>query len=108
MMLESTEMLEPTATDGAPAGPQWCELVGEVVVLDLRSPFVCVGKLVCLAGEFLVLDAADLHDLRDTSTTRERYVRDCFQHGVTPNRRRAWVNLRELVSVSRLADVIVE
>ena len=50
------------------------ELVGQDVVIDMKSPFVCLGKLVRLGEHFLELRDADLHDLRDTATSRENYV----------------------------------
>ena len=50
------------------------ELIGRVVVVDMRSTFVCLGKLQRLDNDFLELHNADMHDLRDTQTTRERYV----------------------------------
>lgn len=86
--------------------PPWGELVGQAVVLDLASPFVYVGRLAGQQGEYLLLEDADAHDLRDTSTTRERYVQDTREHGIRANRRRVWVALREVVGVSALSDVL--
>lgn len=83
-------------------------LLGEVVVLDLASPYVYLGRLVSVDAEHLVLEEADCHDLRDTTTTREKYVLDCRRHGFGPNRRQVWVNRREIVGVSRLEDVVEE
>lgn len=88
--------------------PNWQDLVGQVVVLDLASPYVVLGKLVEKQAEFLLLEEADVHDLRDTQTTREKYVLACRGHGISPNRRWAWVALREVVGVSRLDDVICD
>lgn len=85
----------------------WQSLVGEVVVLDLSSPFVYVGTLLEHQADFVVLQDVDAHDLRDTTTTREQYVLHCRKFGPTPNRQRAWVSLREVVGISRLADVIL-
>lgn len=83
-------------------------LLGEIVVLDLASPYVYLGRLVALSLEFLVLEEADCHDLRDTNTTREKYVLDCRRHGLGANRRQVWVNRREIVGISRLEDVVEE
>ena len=44
------------------------------VVVDLSSTFVCLGKLTRYDEHFLELKNADVHDLRDTDTTRENYV----------------------------------
>lgn len=81
-------------------------LVGIEVVLDMGTPFVAMGTLVSVDEDFLVLREADLHDLRDTATTREKYVLDSHEHGIRPNRQQVWVNRREVVAVSRLADVV--
>ena len=79
-----------------------------MVVLDLSSSFVYVGRLVEQQGEFLVLRDADAHDLRDTQTTREKYVLACRGHGINANRLWVWVRLREVVGISRLEDVLLE
>ena len=43
------------------------ELVDQDVVVDLASPFVCLGAVGrAVAEHFLELTDADLHDLRDT------------------------------------------
>lgn len=86
----------------------WTLLHGQEIVIDLASPFVYLGRLVGEGGGFVELEGVDVHDLRDTSTTRERYILDCRLHGVRPNRHRVWVRLADVVGVSRLADVVVE
>lgn len=92
----------------SPACPKFEQLFGELVVLDLSSQFVYVGRLVELQGDFLVLAEADAHDLRDSATTREKYVLAARDHGVNVNRRWVWVSRREVVGISRLADVVGE
>ncbi len=86
--------------------PQWTGLFGQQVVLDLRSSFLCVGRLVERQGDFLLLADADMHDLRETTTTREQYLLKC-REGMPPNRQFVWIPIGELVGLSRLADVIV-
>ena len=92
----------------APADSGCSDLVGQLVVLDLASPFVYLGRLVRENSDYLVLDDVDAHDLRDTATTREKYIRDTRLHGISPNRRRAWVNRREVVAISRWEDVLTD
>ena len=82
------------------------EMVGRVVVLDVTSPYVFVGTLVSHNPSVVTLDNADVHDLRDTHATRERYVLESKQHGVRANRRRVLVRRDEIVSISLLDDVI--
>ena len=49
-------------------------LIGQVVVVDLRGTFVCLGTLHGFDDYHLELRNADFHDLRDTSSSRENYV----------------------------------
>jgi hypothetical protein len=84
------------------------ELIGEIVVIDLSSPFVCLGTLSRVDDHLLELKNADLHDLRDTDTTRENYVAATKMTGVKRNRKKVFVVRREVVAVSRLADVVDE
>jgi len=84
------------------------ELIGEKVVVDLRSAFVCLGTLQRVDEQFLELSNADLHDLRDTETTRELYVAESKATGIKRNRRRVVVVRSEIIAVCRLADIVDE
>ena len=88
--------------------PLWPQLISHEVVIDLASPYVVLGRLAAVYPEHLELESVDVHDLRDTQTTREKYVLDCRLHGTRPNRARAWIAVREIVALSRLADVVVD
>lgn len=79
--------------------------LGQEVVIDLASSYVCLGILAGQDHRYLVLKNADLHDLRDTTTTREVYVLDCRRHGISWNRRKVLVKREDVVSVSLLSDV---
>ena len=83
-------------------------LLGQMIVLDLHSPYVYLGRLEEVIPGFLILIDADAHDLRDTATTRDRYVRERCELGVNANRRRVWVRLDEVVGISRLDDVVID
>jgi hypothetical protein len=80
--------------------------IGQVVVIDLRSPFVCIGKLRSASKDFLEVENADFHDLRDTQTTRENYVVAARSTGVSRNRERILIARTEAVAISRLMDVV--
>jgi hypothetical protein len=84
------------------------EFLGQKVVLDLSSPFVCLGTLRQADEVFLVLEDADLHDLRDTETTRENYVVASVMTGIKRNRKKVLVRLAEVVAVTRLKDIVDE
>jgi hypothetical protein len=84
------------------------ELLGQKVVVDLRSAFVALGTLERLDEHFLELRNADLHDLRDTQSTREIYVAESHATGIKRNRKRVLLVRREVIAVSRLEDVVDE
>lgn len=84
------------------------EFLDQKVVIDLVSPFVCLGKLARYDEHFLELKSADLHDLRDTDTTRELYVAESAATGIKRNRKRVLIRRNEVVAISKLEDVVDE
>ena len=84
------------------------ELLNQKVVIDLSSRYVALGTLVRYDGLYLELRNADLHDLRDTETSRENYVAAARVTGVKRNRKRVLVARADVVAVSRLEDVVDE
>jgi hypothetical protein len=79
--------------------------MGETVVVDCVSPFVVIGELAGVTAAYLELVRADMHDLRDTETTRELYLAKTAEFGVQKNRKRVVLRMTEVVGVSRLADL---
>jgi hypothetical protein len=84
------------------------EFLDTKVVVDLVSPYVCLGKLTRYDDHYIELKNADLHDLRDTETTRELYIADSVATGIKRNRKRVLVRRSEVVAVSALDDVVDE
>ena len=83
------------------------ELIGEIVVIDLRSTYICLGTLKKISPDVLELRNVDLHDRRDTETTRENYIAACAATGINRNRKKLWVMRAEIVAIGRLADVVL-
>ncbi|QDT36291.1 hypothetical protein [Stratiformator vulcanicus] len=82
------------------------KLFGRVVVFDLSSMFVILGTLVEADELHFSLRDADVHDLRDSPTNRENYVRDAKLYGISANRKRVLVRRDEVVSFSAIDDVL--
>ncbi len=82
------------------------ELVGQKIVADLSSHYVCMGTLLRFDEHFLELKNADMHDLRDTETSRENYVAASCATGIKRNRKRVLLSRRDLVAVARLDEVV--
>ena len=83
-------------------------MIGEDIVVDLRSSYVCLGTLVGLDETYLHLKDADLHDLRDTTTTRENYVVSSHHTGIKRNRKKLLLTRAEIVAIAKLSDVADE
>lgn len=81
-------------------------LIGEKIVVDLKSPFVCLGTLLSFDEHFLELKNADLHDLRDTDTSRENYVAASMATGIKRNRKRVLVFRNEIAAITRFHDLV--
>ena len=84
------------------------EFKDQKVVIDLKSAYVCLGTLVSMDDQFLELRNADVHDLRDTHTSRENYVAESRLTGIKRNRKRVLVRRDDMVAISRLEDVVDE
>lgn len=82
------------------------QFLGETVILDVQGMFVYAGTLTGCTEKYYVLENADVHDLRDSSTTRELYVIESKIHGVRANRKKVLVRISEVISLSLLKDVL--
>ena len=81
-------------------------LVDQEVVLDLASPYVVIGTLAHADQQYLELTEADLHDLRDSRTTRDQYVAEARQSGIKVNRKRLMIPRNQVVGMALLSDVV--
>jgi hypothetical protein len=80
------------------------ELIGQKVVIDMKSTYVCLGTLLSFDDLYVELKNADIHDLRDTQTSRENYIAESVASGIKRNRKRAWVVRADMVAFARLED----
>ncbi len=80
-------------------------LIGQVVVVDLRSTYVCLGTLSRCDDHFLEMLDADFHDFRDSTATREIYVYDSARYGIRRNRSKILLRLDDVVAITRFSDI---
>jgi small nuclear ribonucleoprotein (snRNP)-like protein len=80
--------------------------VGEEVVVDTKSSLIFIGKLEEITEATFVLSDVDVHDQRESQTSREVYLIDTKRLGIRKNRGRIHILAREVISISRLADII--
>jgi hypothetical protein len=81
-------------------------LIGQQVVIDVKDPHLYIGTLCRVGQSVVVLADADVHFCGDSLTTTELYLVETRKNGVRPNRREVYVLRSEVVSISRLEDVI--
>jgi hypothetical protein len=84
----------------------WKKLAGEVIVVDTNSSFIYTGKLESVDDRFITMADADVHDMSDSTVTKEIYALETMKYGVRSNRKRVHVMIAHIVSVSRLEDVV--
>ena len=82
------------------------EFLDAKVVIDLVSPYVCLGKLTRYDEHDLELKNADLHDMRDSDSTREHYVVAAARTGIKRNRKRVLIARAEVAAIARLEDIV--
>lgn len=82
------------------------DLVGKEVVVDTKSPIVYIGVLESVKDDFIALRDVDVHDINDTSTTKEVYILQASKFGIKKNRSNVHIFLSEIVSISKLDDII--
>jgi hypothetical protein len=81
--------------------------VDQDVVLDTRGELLYVGKLRHVGEWFLELVDADVHDLMESRTSKELYILEAAKFGIKKNRHSVHVRKVEVVSISKLSDVII-
>ncbi|MCP5103173.1 MAG: hypothetical protein GY950_07340 [bacterium] len=75
------------------------------VVLDTRSSWVYIGLLEEVTAHCAVMSEVDVHDNKDTASSKELYLLQSRATGIKSNRRSVYVNLEYIVSFSPLEDV---
>jgi hypothetical protein len=82
-------------------------LIGQQVVVDVKGRHVFIGTLDRVGKETLLLREADVHFCDDSQTTSEFYLLETRKNGVRVNRSTVYVMRSEVLSVSRLDDVVI-
>ena len=93
---------------GKPSGlnDELASLIGDQVVVDVKAPYVYIGTLSRVGTDALVLADADVHPCDDSHTTRELYILETKNTGIRANRHSVHVMRAEIVSISRLSDIV--
>jgi len=82
--------------------------LNQPVVLDTGTPIVYIGTLLEVTPHEFVLSDADMHDCRDGHASKEHYLAEAHEGGLTVNRRNIVVMRSAIISVSLLSDVVAD
>ena len=83
------------------------KFVGEEVIIDTNCSMVYIGQLKKVTDFFLEIEEVDVHDMGASSSNKEIYAMESKKFGIKKNRTSVWIFMREVISISKLEDVIV-
>lgn len=81
------------------------EFIKQKIVVDTRSSWIYIGVLENVLEGALELSEVDVHENKDTASTKEVYVNESKKTGGIANRNRVFINMEFVVSFSPLDDV---
>lgn len=84
---------------------QLTQYLKQHVVLDTRSSFMYIGILEAVYNGCVVLSEVDVHDSKETTTSKELYTIQSKTTGIKVNRDLVYVNIDYVVSFSPLSAV---
>jgi len=81
------------------------KFIKKKIVIDTRSSWIYIGILKNVGTDSIELTDVDVHDSKDTHTTKEIYLLDSRKTGIKSNRNSVFINMDYIVSFSPLEDV---
>lgn len=90
------------ALTAAPPADWLTPFVGQIVVADLDEFFLVIGTLIEIGERHLTFVEVDLHDHRESNSTKEVYIVESLKIGVRTNRTRVAIPRHRLVAISLL------
>lgn len=83
------------------------DLIGQNIVIDTNSPYIYLGKLVEIDKWFITLENVDVHDQKEGHATKEKYIMEARKSGINKNRKSVVIRQDQIISFSKLNDVIL-
>lgn len=84
----------------------WQKFIGCNVVVDTTSSYVYLGRLKEVSDWFVTLEDADVHDQKESYSSKEYYIIEAKKYGIKANRKNVAIRKDVIVSISLLEDVI--
>ena len=77
----------------------------QAVVVDALGSFVYLGTLRAVYPEFIELENADVHDIHDSPSTKEHYLRNALVTGIRPNRKSCRIDKNKIISITLFSEI---
>lgn len=75
-------------------------------IIDTDSSYIYIGHIIGDDKECIVMQNADIHDIKMGSSTKEQYVIMVKKIGIKPNRKKVHILKDKIISISLIEDVI--
>ncbi|MBN2143335.1 MAG: hypothetical protein JW774_01805 [Candidatus Aureabacteria bacterium] len=75
------------------------------VVIDASGNFLYLGILKKIEITWIELAMVDVHDVLDSSSTKENYIRKSAQTGIKYNRKSCRIDREKIISLSLLSEI---
>jgi small nuclear ribonucleoprotein (snRNP)-like protein len=85
---------------------KWQSFKGEKVIIDTNSSYIYMGTLKSSDDSFVTLSDVDVHDNRESASTKEQYINQTRKNGIHKNRNEVIIRKEQVISFSRMDDVI--
>lgn len=83
------------------------DYIDHTVVIDTDTPLTYIGRLAAIDGSYLKLAEVTMHDSDQSRLSTDAYLAECAELGARPSRRELLLRLPRVVSISKLADIVV-
>ena len=77
----------------------------QAVVVDTSGSFVYLGTLKAVHLDFIELENADVHDMNDSHSTKENYLRNALITGLRPNRKSCRIDKNKIISITLFSEI---
>lgn len=81
------------------------DYIQESVVVDTFSSFIYLGTLKAVHQDFIELENADVHDIHDSNSTKENYLRNALITGIRPNRKTCRIDKSKIISITLFSEI---
>ena len=81
------------------------DYIHQKIVVDASGSFIYLGTLKAVHRDFIELENADVHDIHDSNSTKENYLRNALITGIRPNRKSCRIDKNKIISITLFSEI---